>query len=137
MDALWAAAPVGSVMGGLIFCGGESDLGLGNMVEWSSLSTGVPAFINEVRAKSGWGEVPVVIAEIGMKTSEQNVLDMIDLQKKLRTGSGDALEFSRCKYVARPVDAVIDVDDTHFVQATHRQRGIDVALALHDIIYQV
>ncbi len=134
---VWALAPVGSVMGGLIFCGGESDLGSGNLVEWSSLVTGVPAFINEVRAESGWGDVPVVIAEIGMPYANTDVPAMIATQQKLATGSGDALEFTRCAYVTRPVGATLGGDDIHFDQATHRLRGAEVAQALHDIIYQV
>jgi hypothetical protein len=150
---VWSLAPAGSVMGGMIFCGGESDLGgtengaasTGNLGEWVSTVTGVPALVNEVRAEPGWnapkgggaahGAVPLVIAEIGMDAGLGNVADMIALQRKLRTGSGDGLAYSRCAYVARPAGAVLNADGTHFEQATHRQRGIDVAQALAGIIY--
>jgi hypothetical protein len=133
--AVWAAAPEGSVVGCLLFCGGESDLGSGNMAEWSDPDTGAIAFFNEVRAEPGWGEVPFVIAEIGMDPgTTPNVQAMIDLQKKLATGSGDALEFSRCVYVPRPDEWTL-TDGTHFDQATHRQRGADWAAALETLIY--
>jgi hypothetical protein len=121
-------------VGGLIFCGGESDLGPGNVAEMLG-DGGMPSFFDEVRDETGWGEVPIVISEIGMVPGTANLTGMFTAQQKFATGSGDPLELTRCSYVARPVDSTFNVDDTHFLQATHRQRGIDVALALRAIIY--
>lgn len=132
---VWSLAPAGSVMGGMIFCGGESDLGSGNEVEWADKTTGVPALIDEVRREPGFGQVPLVIAEIGTPSTDGITQSMIALQRKLRTGSGDALEYARCRYVPRPANATLAADNTHFEQPTHRQRGIDVAQALSSIIY--
>jgi hypothetical protein len=131
---VWALAPANSVVGGLIFCGGESDLGPGNVAEMLG-DGGMPSFFDDVRDEPGWGDVPIVISEIGMAPGTANLAGMFTAQRKFATGSGDPLELTRCTYVARPADAVVDVDDTHYVQATHRQRGIDVALALRDLIY--
>lgn len=132
---VWAAAPAGSVMGGVLFCGGESDLGSGNETEWASKSTGVPALFDEIRREPNWGQVPIVITEIGTPSTDANTQSMIALQRKLATGSGDALEYARCRYVPRPANATLAADNTHFEQPTHRQRGIDMAQALAGIVY--
>lgn len=133
LDAVMAAAPDGSHLGGLIFCGGESDLGSGNEAEWQSPTTGVPNLINEVRTAYG-DDVPVIITEIGMDPTQSNVASMIALQQKLATGSGDALEFPLCAYVSRPTGWATS-DGTHYVQATHRLQGPRISQAWHDLIY--
>lgn len=135
MREVYGMAPAGSVVLGLLMCGGESDLGSGNEVEWQSKVTGFPAYVDEVRAEPGWGQVPVVIMEIGMPLDDANVQSMIRLQKKLATGSGDALEYPRCRYVPRPTNWALGSDNVHYDQATHRQRGIDAARALASIVY--
>jgi hypothetical protein len=133
---VWGIAPADSVIGGLVFCQGESDLGTGQIADWNSATDGAIALLNEIRAETGWGEMPIVIAEIGGDPiASPNYQQMIDNQVKLATGSGDALEFTRCAYVPRPVDAVLEADQIHFNQATQRTRGYDVARALHDLIY--
>lgn len=135
---VWSIAPPGSYILAVILCQGESDLGAGQMADWNSPVDGCVALLNEIRAEPGWGEMPIVISEIGCDpVALPTVQAMIDNQKKLATGSGDALEFSRCVYNPRPEDAVLDVDNIHFVQATQRVRGFRDARAVHDLVYQL
>lgn len=127
-------APAGSVIGGLWFCQGESDLGPVNEGHWQSADYGAIGMLNAIRAEPGWGEMPIVVSEIGMDPAAANVASMIALQGRLATGSGDPLEFSRCAYVPRPASWAL-IDGAHYDQPTNRQRGIDAALALRDLVY--
>ncbi|QQA41922.1 sialate O-acetylesterase [Pelagovum pacificum] len=130
---VWTDAPAGSVMGGIVFCQGESDTGAGKRAEWSIAA---PALIEACRAEPGWGDVPVVISEIGGDpVVDTELAALVALQQGLATGSGEPLEFSRCAYVPRPAGATFETDGIHYDQPTNRQRGIDTARALRDLIY--
>ena len=76
--------------------------------------------------RTSYGDFPIVISEIGGLTSDTNTAAMITEQQKLATGSGDASELTKCKYVARPSGAAIEADNTHFTGATNITRGTEM-----------
>ena len=149
-DNFWAqlrhvmdSAPVGSLVGGMVSCIGEADVGSGQQAQHITRWT---AFVSEVRAEAARGNcpaignIPVVISQIGGDDTVTNNANMMAAQAKFDSNSGDATAISRCKYVARPafVNNTFYAGDglnVHYLQNADRQRGIDVAQAMRDLIY--
>lgn len=132
IDALLAEDP-DNFIAGAVWQQGEAD-----QSNHASYNAQFTTMIEELR--TAYGEFPLVIAEIGGKTSIGGIANMIAAQQKLDSNSGDADALPLCTYVPRPAgDPGQDGEDLledeggnwiHFRADTNRQIGLSVAQAL-------
>lgn len=128
IDGALAKAPAGSTVAGMIFCQGESDRG-----QHVDHTAAVRADLEYLRGR--YGNMPIVVAEIGAETSDANTAAMIAEQAKLDMDSGNALALPNCRYIARRGNAALMADKIHYDQPSQRARGADAAAALMGMLY--
>lgn len=118
--ALIAAVP-GSFLAGAFLQQGEAD---GPNPAWITEATGMVA---DLRAE--FGNVPLVISEIGGRRDTGNIQATIDMQRTLASNSGSPNALARCRYNPRPAGLDTDLleDESgswiHYRASTARTMG--------------